>query len=139
MNRWSPPSSASTFLVMPGYFASRSVRTSRSVAPSAPTRASPPACLRRIVGSLTVTDMSVGLLASLGSGGHAAERLVVDQLRDRGLLAADRAVGVPPDPDLLEAHVQGVVQQQPALQGLALAREQLDRLGRLDRADHARQ
>src|SRR6266705_3256883 len=104
MNRWSPPSSASTFFVMPGYLPSRSERTSRSVAPSAPTFASPPECFRRIVGSFTVTDIFLED-SLLGSSGDAAERFVVDQLGDARLLAAHRAVGVPADLHFLEVHV----------------------------------
>src|SRR5688572_18499149 len=107
MNRWRPPSSESTFFVIPGYFVSRSPRTSRSVSPSALTLGSPPACLRRIVGSFTWTGMSRCSL--LGSGGNAAELLVVDELGDRRLLAAHRAVGVPADLHFLEAHVERVV------------------------------
>src|SRR4029453_3797746 len=117
MNRWSPPSSDSTFFVMPGYFDSRSPRTSRSVAPSALTFGSPPACLRRIVGSFTWTDMSC-VRSSLGPGRDAEELLVVDQLGDRRLLAAHRAIGVPADLHFLELHRQRVVEEQPALEGL---------------------
>src|SRR5213083_1387765 len=126
MKRCRPPSSDMTFFVIPGYRDSRSSRTSASVAPSAPTLASPPACLRRIIGSFTVTVIVVRC-SSLGPRGDAAELLVVDQLGDRRLLAAHRAVGVPADLHLLELHRQRVVEQQPALERLALAGQQLDR------------
>src|SRR5213083_2013789 len=126
MNRCRPPSSDTTFFVMPGYRDSRSLRTSASVAPSAPTLASPPACLRRIVGSFTVTDMSLRN-SSLRSSRDAAELLVVDQLGDRRLLTAHGAVGVPADLHLLELHRERVVEQQPSLERLALAGQQLDR------------
>src|SRR6185295_18919623 len=115
MNRCRPPSSEITFFVMPGYWVSRLVRTSDRVAPSAPTFASPPACLRRIVGSFTVTAM-VGW-SPVGRSvlrGDAAEQFVVDQLGDGWVLAADRTVRIPADLHFLEVHVQGVVQQQPA-------------------------
>ena len=56
----------------------------------------------------------------VGSGGNAAERFVVDQLGDGRRLAAHRAIGVPADLHFLEVHVQGVVQEQPADQRLAL-------------------
>src|SRR6266571_7060419 len=138
MKRWSPPPSARTFFVTPGYRDSRSFRTSPSVAPSAVTLAWSPANLRRIVGSLTVTGMGFSN-SSLGSGGDTAELLVIDQLRDGRLFATHGAIGVPPDPHLLEVHVQSVVQQEASLQRVALPRDDLDRLGRLDRADHTRQ
>src|ERR671924_1119744 len=137
MNRWRPPSSATTFFVTPGYLVSRSCSTSRSVSPSTLTFGSPPACLRRIVGSFTCTAMGSG--SSVVSGRDAAEGFVVDQLGDRRLLAAHRAVGVPADLHFLEAHVESVVQQQPALERVALAGDQLDRFRGLDRTDHARE
>src|SRR5437867_7703583 len=104
MNRCRPPSSATMFFVIPGYLDSRFDSRSRSVAPSASTRASPPACFRRIVGSFTRTDIWVVTPSSLHGGGHAvlrfrrglprreaAERLVVDELGDGRFLAAHRA------------------------------------------------
>src|ERR1044071_3068023 len=115
MNRCRPPSSEITFLVIPGYRDSRSFSTSASVAPSAPTLASLPENFLRIVGSFTVTDMVRGN-SSFRSCGDTAELLVVDQLGDRRLLAAYRAVGVPADLHLVELHRQRVVQEQPALE-----------------------
>ena len=56
-------------IVMPGYFDSRSDNTSRSVVPSAPTLASPSACLRRIVGSFTVMDIGLEPLLYSGRAG----------------------------------------------------------------------
>ena len=56
-----------------------------------------------------------------------------------GLLAADGAVRIPADLHFLEVHVQGVVEQQTPDQRIALAGDQLDGLGGLDRADHAGQ
>src|SRR5215210_2936986 len=121
MNRCRPPPSATTFFVMPGYRDSRSFNTSPKVDPSALTFASLSACLRRIVGSFTVTAMG-SATPLFRSGGHAAELLVIDELGDRRFLSAHGAVGVPADPHFLEVHVQCVVQQQPSLEGLALAR-----------------
>src|SRR6266511_3746147 len=66
---------------------------------------------------------------------HAAEVLVVDQLGDRRVLAADRAVRVLAHPDVLEGQLQRVVDDQPAHQRLADAGDQLDGLVGLDRAD----
>src|SRR5262249_1535703 len=70
---------------------------------------------------------------------QAAELLVVDQLRDRRPVAADRALRVAPDLELAERHLHRVVRRQPAEERLALAQDQLHRLGRLDAADQAGQ
>ena len=69
----------------------------------------------------------------------AAELFVVDQLGDRRVRAAHRAVRILPELQLAEPHPQRVVDQEPADQRLADAGDQLDRLGRLDDADDARQ
>ena len=69
----------------------------------------------------------------------AAELIVVDQLADRRVVAAHRALRIAPQLQLAEAHVPGVVEQQPADQRRAAAEQQLDRFGRLNRADDARQ
>ena len=45
--------------------------------------------------------------------GHAAEDLVVNQLSDRGIVAAQRALGVALEAHLAEAHVQRVHDEQP--------------------------
>src|SRR6201996_6448850 len=65
----------------------------------------------------------------------AAEGLVVDQLGDRRVLAADRAVRVLVDLDRAVVHLQGVVDHQAAGEAVADAGDQLDRLVHLDRAD----
>src|SRR6266511_159379 len=139
MNRWSPPSSATMFFVMPGYRDSRLDSRSRSVEPSASTRASPPACLLRIVGSFTRTDTGWSLL--LHGGGHAvlrlrrglpgreaAECLVVDELGDGRFLPAHRAIGIPSDAHRGKVHGLGIEQQEAADQRLPHARDQLDGL-----------
>jgi len=59
---------------------------------------------------------------------RAAERLVVDQLGDRGVLPADRALRVLADLDGAVAHLQGVVDHQPADQRLADPGDDLDGL-----------
>ncbi len=69
----------------------------------------------------------------------AAERLVVDELGDRRLVAAHRAVGVLLELQLAPAHAQRVEEQQPADERLAGAEDQLDGLQRLQRADDPRQ
>src|SRR4029453_9336319 len=128
---------------MPGYCDSRSFSASRSVEPSAWTTASPPACFRRICGSLTFTGISLRLPSSvrrhamlgLGRrlpGSQAAECLVVDELGDGGVLAADRAVRVPAHLDDREVHLERVEDQEPTDQRIADVGDQLDRLRRLD-------
>src|SRR5439155_2752286 len=108
MKRCSPPPSARTFFVTPGYRDSRSFRTSPSVAPSAVTLAWSPANLRRIVGSLTITSSGFSNSSS-ASADDTAQLLVIDQLRDRRLFATHGALGVPADPQLLESQWQCVV------------------------------
>ena len=83
MNRWSPPSSDSTFFAIPGYFVSRAAqRAARSVCP----RRSPsphfpyPACLRAGSSAASPGRAHRSFALLTGSGGHAAELLVVDQL-----------------------------------------------------------
>jgi hypothetical protein len=56
---------------------------------------------------------AVLLLGSL-SLRDAAELLVVDQLRNRRVLAADRAVRILAELHLAEAHVQRVVEEEPS-------------------------
>ena len=64
----------------------------------------------------------------------AAEAVVVDQARDGRRVLARLEL------DLVEAHAQRVVHQQPAAQRAALAPERhLDRLGGLHAADDSRQ
>ena len=55
------------------------------------------------------------------------------------MVAADRALGIAPQLQLAETHLQGVVQKQPSDERLSGAEDQLDRFGRLDDADHAGQ
>src|SRR5580765_4338822 len=105
-------------LVNPGYRASRPRSTSRSVSPSPSSTASPPTRPRIMVGTFTLTPTCLCLPAR--RGGHAwfvrrwqaAEQLVVDQLGNGGVLAAHRALGVPPQLDGGELHVQRVEQEQ---------------------------
>ena len=65
--------------------------------------------------------------------------VVVDELVDRRMVAADRALGIAAQLQLAEAHLQRVVQEQPADERLAGSENQLDRFGGLDDADDARQ
>ncbi len=76
--------------------------------------------------------------SSLCFGHNAAELLVVDELGDGGVEAADRALGILAQLEFAEAHVERVDQQQPADERIALAENQLDDLGGLDDADQPR-
>ena len=69
----------------------------------------------------------------------AAELVVVDELGDRRVGAADGAVGIFAQLQGAEAHAESIDQQQAADQRLADAENQLDGLGRLDDADEAGQ
>ena len=69
----------------------------------------------------------------------ATELVVVDQLGDRRVVAAHRALRIAADLEFLERHLESVVEQQPADERGAFAEDQLDRLRRLDAADQTRQ
>src|SRR5579875_1107334 len=74
-----------------------------------------------------------GLLSLIGD--HAAERLVVNQPGDGGIISAYRAIRILADADRPVAHLQRVIDHQPADQRLADPRNHLDGLVDLDRAD----
>ena len=63
------------------------------------------------------------------------ERLIVDELTNRGVGPAQGTGGVAPKPDLAERHRQGVVEEQPSDQRPACTGQQLQGLDRLDGAD----
>src|SRR6202000_1134179 len=65
---------------------------------------------------------------------NTTELLVVDQLLDCRMRAANRAVRVFAQLQLAELHGQGIGQKQAANQRLALSKDQLDDLCRLDDA-----
>ena len=69
----------------------------------------------------------------------AAELVVVDQLADTRVVAADRALWIAPQLDLAILHLQRIEDEQPADERVALAKRELDDLGGLDAADDARQ
>src|SRR5215211_9022472 len=162
--RWSLPSSCITWPRNPGYLPSRSLSTAPTVPPSACTDFAPPVtrcktevtrtstlmCSLRSHGSRQWAVGSRGWFAARLPTAHcrlphlhvarlarrsAAEGLVVDQLGDGGVVAAEGAVGVAARLDDAELHREGVVEQQPADEGLADGQHLLDHLGRLDRAD----
>src|SRR5204862_7906953 len=59
------------------------------------------------------------------------------QILDRWGTPAERALGIPPKPDLAEAHAERVVGEEAADQRLTDAEQQLDGLGRLHRSNHS--
>src|SRR5262245_46217451 len=73
------------------------------------------------------------------SAGTTTELDVVDVLGDRRLVPADGTAGVAADGDLVERAGQRVVEEQTADERLADPQHELERLGALDRADHAGQ
>ena len=73
----------------------------------------------------------------MGFGRDAAELLVVDELGDGGVVAADRALGILAQLEFAEAHVERVDEQQAADERLALAEDELDDLSGLNDADQA--
>src|SRR5712692_9829075 len=71
--------------------------------------------------------------------GRGAEALVVDVVGDRRMLAADRALWIAAQTDFAEAALERVVQEIAAHKRLADPEHELDRFGRLHRADDAGQ
>ena len=69
----------------------------------------------------------------------AAELFVIDEFGHGGMVAADRALCVLPYFQLAEPHLQRIEEQESPDQRFTGAQNRLDRLGRLDRANHARQ
>ena len=61
-------------------------------------------------------------------GRAGAEGLVVNEPGDNGLLAAKGALGVAPELEFAELHVEGVEQQQPVEEGGAPAKDELQDL-----------
>src|SRR5207302_3643629 len=71
--------------------------------------------------------------------GRGAKALVIDVIGDRRALAAHRAFRIAAETHLAEAALQSVIQEITPDKRLADPEEQLDRLGRLDGSDDARQ
>src|SRR5258708_663591 len=70
---------------------------------------------------------------------HAAEFVVVDQLGDRRMRAAHRAVWIFAQLEFAELHAESVKQEQSSDEIVAAAENHLDRFHRLDGADNAGQ
>ena len=70
-----------------------------------------------------------GLLLARGAAAHATELLVVDQFLDH------RSLGVGPELQLAETHLEGIKQQQSPTEGGADAGDDLDGLRGLNHAD----
>src|SRR5688572_23363080 len=82
---------------------------------------------------------SIGIGRSSRSAGHRAEDLVVDVAREARPRRAVAAGGIRRERELGEALAQGVVVEQAPDQRLAEAEQELHRLDRLERPDHAGQ
>jgi hypothetical protein len=75
----------------------------------------------------------------LRCGINPAKLVVVDELGDGRVRTAYRAVGILPELQLAELHSERVEDEESADERLAGADDELDRLGRLDAPDHARE
>ncbi len=71
--------------------------------------------------------------------GRVAELDVVDVLGDGRMVAADRALRVTPDGDLVEGRSEGVEEEEPPGERVAASEDELERLVRLDRPDDPRE
>ena len=63
---------------------------------------------------------------------RVAELDVVHVVRDRGAVAADRAVRVPANGDLVERRPEGVEEKQPSGERVPAIEDELERLVRLE-------
>src|SRR5437868_4528747 len=119
--RWAP-SFSSNWPAKPGWRRSMFEISSRSVEPSAATTRSPPTVGRNMLGTRTLAIYR----STERRHGRTAERLVIDELVDGRVVAAQRAVGIARNFDLAEFHAQAVEEQQAVHQRLAQAKQQLD-------------
>src|ERR1017187_732227 len=69
----------------------------------------------------------------------AAECLVVNKLGDSWVLATERALGVAPQLEFAELHLERIEKEQAVEERSALAEDKFQNLGRLDESDHAGQ
>src|SRR6516164_5218448 len=69
----------------------------------------------------------------------SAEFLIVDELGDGRMIAADRAIGITPQFQFAELHSEGVVEDQAPDQRLARAEDQFHGFGGLDQSNGSRQ
>src|SRR6266403_4645634 len=70
---------------------------------------------------------------------HTAEFVVIDQLGDRAMRTAHRAIWIFAQLEFAEFHSESVKQQQASYEIIPAAKDQLDRFHRLDRADDSGQ
>src|SRR6266403_2966854 len=70
---------------------------------------------------------------------HAAEFVVIDQLGDRAMRTAHRAIWIFAQLEFAEFHSESVKQEQASYEIIPAAKNQLDRFHRLDRADDSGQ
>src|SRR2546421_600711 len=70
---------------------------------------------------------------------HAAKFVIIDQLGDRRMCSAHRAVRILAQLELAEFHPQSIKEQQSSHETIAAAEDQLDRFHRLDGTDDSGQ
>src|SRR2546422_1366632 len=97
-------------------------------------------CLPRVEFLLELVGGNLELVPDLlRRAPEATEFLVVDQLLDRGVTAANRALRILPQLQLAERHAKGVEHEEAADQRVAFAEEDFDRLACLDRSHDPRE
>src|SRR3990172_7535976 len=132
--------SATTFCLKPWWRCSRSSNTSPIVLPCAFADRSPPISFAKLAVTLTSIAIGPSLSAVMSAGKRrTAKTFVVDQLRYRGVVSAERTLRIPPQLHDAEVHRERIEQQQPADERLADPKHLLDPLDRLDRAHDSRQ
>ena len=77
--------------------------------------------------------------SSIAIASQAAKLLVINELCDRGILAADGTSRILLQLELAELHIEGVEVEQSPRQRLADAENELERLDGLHRPDNTRQ
>src|SRR6266542_660491 len=132
--------SATTFCLNPGWRWSRSSRTSPTVLPSARVERPPPINFAKFAVTLTSIAIGATFRSVVPAGeGRATELHIVDQLSDGRVVAAERALRVPPQLHDTKVHSERVEEQQAADERIAGLENLLDYLDRLNRAHYAGQ
>src|SRR5512147_2299089 len=80
----------------------------------------------------------LGVVHRLFFSANSAEFVVIDQLMDRTMLAARRAIRILPQLQFAETHRQCVNEEKASNQWIACPENKLDRLGCLHHADQSR-
>src|SRR5262249_22932270 len=142
--RFRSPPSSTIWARVAGCLSNWSSSAARSVSPWAATVRAPPALASMTGGRRSVVislglGFAVGADSAQGPRGRQAELLVVDVLDRARVLAADRALRVAAQGDLVEGRVERVEEHQPAGERLADPQQVLEGLGGLQRAHDPRQ